>query len=146
MLAVAAFGLLGGALLVLQVLESPSVPDRVIPVPDQAEVVGDVALPVDGGSGPTGDESQRTVSLWSSELEPEELFADTVDELEAAGWQLEQGNLGPGHLVSSEDLEGDYDLDLRLRSGRDGDPPGVRSPPWERGEPYVTVSVATVPG
>jgi hypothetical protein len=141
-LLIAALGVVGAGALVLNVLETPQVPDRVIPVPEGAEVVGDVALPVDG-TGAEEDTTQRTVSIASEELDAEQLAEAVVEALEDVGWQLEPGPLGPGNLVSSTDLDGEYDLDLRVRTGVDGPPSGVRSPPWQPGQPYVSVSVAS---
>jgi hypothetical protein len=141
---IAVLGIVGAGALVVNVLGSPQVPDRVIPVPDGVDVVGDVALPSEeSGVGPDDDGTQRTISVSSDELDAEALAAAVVDALEDAGWQLEEGPLGPGNLVSSTDLDGEYELDLRVRTGVDGPPPGVRSPPWQRGEPYVSVSVTS---
>jgi hypothetical protein len=143
-LVVVGLGIVGAGALVMNVLESPQVPDRVIPVPEGADVVGDVALPSEeSGVGPDDDGTQRTVSIASEELDAEQLADAVVEELEDVGWQLEPGPLGPGNLVSSEDLDGRYDLDLRVRTGEDGPPAGVRSPPWEPGQPYVSVSVVS---
>jgi len=140
-LAMVSLGAVGGLLLILQVLESPRVPDRVVPIPAEAVVVGDVGLPAEGTGGSQAEGAQRTISIASAELDAERLAEAVVDGLEQIGWQLEPGPLGPGQLVSSEDLDGEYDLDLRVRTGVDGPPLGVRSPPWEHGQPYVSVSV-----
>lgn len=139
--AVLAFGLLGGALLVWGVLDSPKVPHSAIPVPEGAEVVGDVSLPESSSGGSQASATSRTVSIADAALDATQLFDVVVLELEEAGWRLGPGTLGPGQVVSTEPLDGEYELDARLRTGEDGAPPGVRSPPWEPGQPYVTVSV-----
>lgn len=137
--AVLGIGVLGGALLVWGVVDSPRVPDAVLPVPAGAEVVGDVQLP-DGGAAQSSA-TNRTISVADADRTAEQLWDAVVDELEEVGWQLEPGRLGPAHLVSTNELEGAHDLDIRLRTGQDGSPPGVRSPPWQPGQPYVTISV-----
>jgi hypothetical protein len=131
-------GVVGGAALVWSVVSSPQVADEALPVPDGADVVGDVSLP-EGGSSQSAAEN-RTISIADADLTVEQLYEAVLAELEDAGWQLEVGPLGPGSAVSTNEVAGAHDLDVRLRTGEDGDPPGVRSPPWEHGQPYVTVS------
>jgi hypothetical protein len=138
LLVVIGLGVVGGAALVWSVTSSPQVSDDALPVPAGADVVGDVSLP-EGGSSQSAAEN-RTISIADADLTAEELFEAVVGELEDAGWQLQVGPLGPGNVVSTNEVAGAEDLDVRLRTGEDGDPPGVRSPLWEQGQPYVTIS------